>query len=176
MSEVKFTRGPWTTTGERLSIIDRRTYEIARVRESGYVDGISIVSGERLPDPFPLTQGIHNAHLIAAAPDLYGALLNARGFLDPSGEAFKMAGAALAKAQGESPPLCAGDGRVSEYDEAPIEKREPMSAEEYRQNLIALIERVKINEGIACPPERKKIKDHCYDTVLRLLRQHTVTG
>jgi hypothetical protein len=52
--------------------------------------------------------------------------------------------------------------------------RESMSAEEYRVSLIALIEHVKINEGTACPPGRKKIKDHCYDTVLRLLRQHTV--
>lgn len=110
----KWTPGPWSTTGERLTMIDRRTYEIARVRESGYVDGISIVAGARLPDPFPLMQGIHNAHLIAAAAEMYEALkllLQHSGIADAAPEdkdgedhqAEHAARASLRKARGELP-------------------------------------------------------------------------
>jgi hypothetical protein len=79
MSEPRFTKGPW------------------RVGECGWSpDGSAYysLSGQK-EISFP------NGFLIAAAPDLYEALLNARKFLPPAIGICNLVDAALAKARGE---------------------------------------------------------------------------
>lgn len=96
MADVKFTPGPWG--------VEPRTTTIR----------VSAPSGKKIADlslsswqPAPTAQA--NAHLIAAAPDLYEALAHtlslARlkwGNLDPDANGvFEAASAALAKARGQ---------------------------------------------------------------------------
>ena len=92
MSDTKFTPGPWRydrtngspTTGEHM-IAGAKPGYLAEVRDCGSGDVRA------------------NAHLIAAAPDLYAALEMAQLWLDVDGR-FDMQGinAALAKARGEA--------------------------------------------------------------------------
>jgi len=94
MSEPKFTPGPWFTddygyifSGER-----RDAHMIAEVRGWGWI--------QYLPDPEKIQDA--NAHLIAAAPELFEALeyvMTAHG--EQLSDAFEKAQAALAKARGE---------------------------------------------------------------------------
>ena len=105
MTEPKFTPGPWFTddygyifSGER-----RDAHMIAEVRGWGWI--------QYLPDPEQIQDA--NAHLIAAAPDLYKALAHLEPYLDaivcyastieehpPNGFILETK-AALAKARGE---------------------------------------------------------------------------
>ena len=94
MSDTKFTPGPWRydrtngspTTGEHM-IAGAKPGYLAEVRDCGSGDVRA------------------NAHLIAAAPDLYAALNGLLGLLD-AGSLYEpqayAARAALAKARGEA--------------------------------------------------------------------------
>lgn len=107
MSETKFTPGPWLTAWS-----DTHAGQIATIHgirdELGHVCWAEIWSPIWPESP---TQSA-NAHLIAAAPDLYAALSNfVEGWETGDGgpvtveriaEAHKQACAALAKARGES--------------------------------------------------------------------------
>ena len=84
MSETKFTRGPWEISkhqdGSSLIVIGPEDWDIARVD---------------YPDRNP------NAHLIAAAPELYETLEEVIRISDRKHDAWDKAKAALAKARGE---------------------------------------------------------------------------
>ena len=94
MGETKFTPGPWTFEGRTIYALEeagwRRGEPVMRNRFDCSVQG-----------PFcPDAEKQANAHLIAAAPDLYDALdylLN-----DDTHDAREQARAALAKARGEA--------------------------------------------------------------------------
>lgn len=91
MSEPKFTPGPWIVCPDvGLQI------PVASVAKEGLKRNVSHVAGIRNGE------GAANAHLIAAAPDLYEALDNLEND-DGSipDHAWKLVQAALAKARGE---------------------------------------------------------------------------
>jgi len=81
MSETKFTPGPWKIGA----------YESGRMA----VDG---ANGEEVTGYID----IEDAHLIAAAPDLYNALEEVIRISDRKHDAWDKAKAALAKARGEA--------------------------------------------------------------------------
>jgi hypothetical protein len=78
MPSVAHTPGPWVFDDRDPD----RSHDIARVREQGYVHGVAVRSVAELPNPFPLTQGMANARLIAAAPKMLRALELAWPVLD----------------------------------------------------------------------------------------------
>jgi hypothetical protein len=93
-----FTPGPWNIASD---IYDNR---IGIGSQSGVV-----VSAPRVPGALPGVRGIANARLIAAAPDMLAALIEARKQLElyeqhATGEHFNdtQINAAIAKATGES--------------------------------------------------------------------------
>ena len=91
MSETKFTPGPWfvkrqnpsPTTGEWMIAGSKPGY-LAEIRDCGSGDVQA------------------NAHLIAAAPDLYAALEEVIRISDRKHDAWDKAKAALVKARGEA--------------------------------------------------------------------------
>ncbi|MFT9070300.1 MAG: hypothetical protein ABF446_08385 [Acetobacter orientalis] len=89
MSEVKFTPGPWRV---RFGNIGHVTAE----------NGALVAKCQRLTSLCNLQA---NAHLIAAAPDLYEALERVIKIIDDSSWCLKLTEerAALAKARGETP-------------------------------------------------------------------------
>lgn len=115
MSETKFTPGPWLVEefGGDVAMGDDGTEFItsmpilsaARNRAGGR-ETIATAWGSEGDDPLcSLTNEstTANAHLIAAAPDLYEALAYARRFLKPEDHDTAFVDAALAKAKGETP-------------------------------------------------------------------------
>jgi len=91
MMETKFTPGPWQV----ITVTDRT------IGKDLWLDTIApyLISGEdgvqigRVDDEFtnrltPNVSALANAHLIAAAPDLYSALLNI--FKSPRGESLSV--------------------------------------------------------------------------------------
>lgn len=98
MTERKWTKGPWLMKRGKL----RKNGSI-RIKFSGGTWTNFATAWVRLADcRFDVDEGLANAHLIAAAPDLYEALEMARVWLEFDGR-FDMQGinAALAKARGE---------------------------------------------------------------------------
>ena len=94
MSEAKFTRGPWTWNGIWSISADHRPIALVHSAEE-----------------FPQEECIANAHLIAAATDLYEALDEVREWIsnwspnfeydDDWPDSHKKMMGALAKARGE---------------------------------------------------------------------------
>ena len=101
MSETKFTPGPWKwSNAYKASNNENLTWSL--LGENGY--GILSCDGESNSPQELGESGKANAHLIAAAPDLYKALeelVNADGILGRV-NARPKAKAALAKARGEA--------------------------------------------------------------------------
>lgn len=104
MSETKFTPGPWEVHGEVEHNISRTTsVYICRSDEPWPNGQLAMVN---TADGFG--SQVANANLIAAAPELYEALEAIAAMLggyagqpNLSGDIFKIADAALAKARGE---------------------------------------------------------------------------
>lgn len=95
MAETKFTPRPWSIFGP-LSDKHEPAYRVSAERTLS-------LTVSPCPDGFVHGENKANAHLIAAAPDLYEALellLSAQGKMEE--KAIKMAKAALAKARGEA--------------------------------------------------------------------------
>ena len=113
MSEVKFTPGPWSVVEDIARDRDVNGHAIG----DEYIAGFNVESGTK---EVVSCEGISgcgdeeraNAHLIAAAPDLYEALNNVMSEISSclrdeeyyfgTTERFDNARAALAKARGES--------------------------------------------------------------------------
>lgn len=87
MSEPKFTPGPWQINGSHIYTEDPKRAVIAQVFNPG-----------KSADAYPL---IENAHLIAAAPELYEALEYCIKQIPEFGDVPGIK-AALAKVRGES--------------------------------------------------------------------------
>ena len=99
MSEAKFTKGPWCISeGEGFSADLPAGYVIDYV-ENGLGDTVAMVATK---EKFPFDNLTANAHLIAAAPELYEVLSDA---MERGGSIqmclYDKALAALAKARGE---------------------------------------------------------------------------
>lgn len=98
MTETKFTPGPWKFDGEDSGYYDLPTLNIRD--KDGYIIAGAV---DFYSDP-----GLSNAHLIAAAPDLYEALDKIMrmdlswGYDKAMGKSQEIAYRALAKARGES--------------------------------------------------------------------------
>lgn len=104
MAETKFTPGPWQMSGVRSK---RNVYGHTVGPDSDPI--ITVDYSDRTPDLHSETLG--NAHLIAAAPELYAALedmialyINTAGNYFEPGKVKQMIAslAALAKARGET--------------------------------------------------------------------------
>lgn len=105
MTEPKFTPGPWKFDGEEAGYYDLPTLNI---RDK---DGYIVAGAVGYID----NSNLSNAHLIAAAPDLYEALSDFAEYENlmedgddiaamlKYGDASRKARAALAKARGEPP-------------------------------------------------------------------------
>ncbi len=94
MAETKFTPGPWSIFGP-LSDKHEPAYRVSAERTLS-------LTVSPCHDGFVQGENKANAHLIAAAPELYEALellLSAQGKIEE--KAIKMAQVALAKARGE---------------------------------------------------------------------------
>lgn len=76
MSEQKFTKGPW--------FHDVDGFGICRVRAFGFAtyDGTEILAQIRTTSGISFGEADANAHLIAAAPEMYEALKMAVGYLE----------------------------------------------------------------------------------------------
>lgn len=87
MSEMKFTKGPWS-------------YELSdRLSDGSDCLSISDADGSSIAEMMcPADVEEANARLIAAAPDLYAALKDVRDFLRSSGYDTRLVDAALALA------------------------------------------------------------------------------
>lgn len=91
MTETKFTPGPWKTNGE-----------IWRVGSAEWV----IVTSSKAEVAYSMTH--HDAHLIAAAPELFEKLAKIRGWINVDAEGpwgkrfYAEVDALLAKARGEA--------------------------------------------------------------------------
>ena len=73
MSEEKFTKGEWALFEDRVGIIDRSdSQSYGMMNEIAYIDMYD--HGKE--------QGIANAHLIAAAPEMYAMLKKLRDDID----------------------------------------------------------------------------------------------
>lgn len=101
MTEPKFTPGPWKFDGEESAYYDLPTLNILDKDGDIVAGAVDYIDESSLP----------NAHLIAAAPDLYNALENVMHEIQFLGdeehyfgttERFDAARAALAKARGET--------------------------------------------------------------------------
>ena len=96
------TPGPWLVGDAEPDPV----HDVARVREMGYRHGIAIRTATPLPNPFPLSQGIANAALIAAAPDMLAVLRKVAAYFEPimeDNEAIKLeleVDAVIARAEG----------------------------------------------------------------------------
>lgn len=97
MTERKWTPGPW------FAVRNNAYWEINPARKYGDDDIPYTVGNVCASDPSD-TKGRQepNAHLIAAAPDLYDALEAARDVLEALNIDTAAANAALAKARGET--------------------------------------------------------------------------
>lgn len=97
MSEAKFTSGEWkvSNNGETLKV---KTGDQTTVCQLTFLKGAHGMKGRK-----PEGEAKANAHLIAAAPDMYEALKLLVKFCDlyQNEKVIKNAEAALAKAQGE---------------------------------------------------------------------------
>jgi len=128
MSETKFTQGPWTAynmvnseTGAPMTPGEISEYVGNCVRARPECSDFLFISAEKDGVPADVchvengSDGPYNAHLIAAAPELYEALerlFNVANHFNVSGvylsedaenfEALEVAEMALAKARGES--------------------------------------------------------------------------
>lgn len=98
MSETKFTKGPWSVDGWHTSAVIAKLSDLTYVRVA-----------ECDTKDFPNPDWKANAHLIAAAPELYEALeelMRAEAVLDDDNAvliaARQKAAAALARARGAS--------------------------------------------------------------------------
>lgn len=97
--EPKFTPGPWYVTGEDFYRVRRTSTDevLATIEDGGQVDPEFALSDD---------EQFANAHLIAAAPDLYEALQQSADLITKMLGADtitgRMAAEALAKARGES--------------------------------------------------------------------------
>ena len=85
MNETKFTPGPWYARPDPDKILN---------------DDWCIGSGKELDDIAICAE--NNAHLIAAAPDLYNALEEVIRISDRKHDAWDKAKAAIAKARGKA--------------------------------------------------------------------------
>ena len=104
MSEPKFTPGPWTCLGPSFGDpLPRYTTEIETDWEYEGAENHQICE---MPFHHHDEENEANAHLIAAAPELYGVLEYVRDILGPhdgwADDSKRMIDAALAKARGES--------------------------------------------------------------------------
>ena len=88
-----FTKGPWPV--ERTG--DGKRYVVGNKLVEGYYEVAEVYSDDCDPD-----EAKANAHLIAAAPDMYEALEECVAFTGAHGGPFAKARAALAKARGEA--------------------------------------------------------------------------
>jgi len=96
MSELKATRGPWRVVRDKQGRIN--TVESTRDHyKPGSVANVLRANAISCPT---LGEGIANAHLIAAAPDLYAALDACNPV--PGGTADRLRKSAMAKARGET--------------------------------------------------------------------------
>jgi len=85
---AEFTKGEWTATSSdgQVGVINKQClYRIADCRKSGLSD----------------EENSANAHLIAAAPEMYEALKYARRFLNPKDQDVDFIDKALNKAEGK---------------------------------------------------------------------------
>lgn len=102
MSEAKFTKGQWRISeGEGFSAGLPAGYVIDYA-ENWLGDTVAMVATK---DKFPFDNLTANAHLIAAAPELYEALECVLGLITPEYEESPMiafAKAVLSKARGEA--------------------------------------------------------------------------
>ena len=100
MSEIKFTPGPWLIAGESATFV----YALGPEGTNVFWCDVQAAGRERASRD----ELIANAHLIAAAPELYEALESARTWVDECGAQAGLQAildeidAALAKARGES--------------------------------------------------------------------------
>jgi len=105
MSETKFTKGEWKAI-EGISETDGMRCGVTVTR--GKTDYLLATIENGAPGDLCETEEA-NAHLIAAAPDLYGLVCGYRSYIAkmPSGDLNEMIlekiDAALAKARGETP-------------------------------------------------------------------------
>ena len=98
MSERKWTKGPWEAALERGC-----HGVIAHALPEGGANFVALV-GNDADTPEKEPSRFANAHLIAAAPELYEALDRMVAlFMTENGEDVAGARAALAKARGETP-------------------------------------------------------------------------
>ncbi len=102
MGEPKFTKGPWTV-GKRKD----KNRGSAKAYIDGFSwDGLASVWVRLQNKDMDSDEGVANAHLIAAAPDLYAALAEIMHMRSTAAgvtrEAADRARAALAKARGEA--------------------------------------------------------------------------
>lgn len=114
MRELKATPGPWVAVacnvrhsgGARRPIFDDGRWMILPESDMERLPLAEVDSGDDHHEP-TRKQAEHDAHLIAAAPDLYEALEMVLEMLDMDGfgkdAAIDVAHAALAKARGEQP-------------------------------------------------------------------------
>lgn len=118
-SQAKFTKGPWLAGGTTCSA-DEKEKALRICKESidltstgsGYFMEVYIEDGLRIAICGHGPNGINNANLIAAAPDLYEALIELADAvyknvpnenLTPLLKGYEMAQQALIKARGEKP-------------------------------------------------------------------------
>lgn len=71
--------GPWAVSDCGVTMGD----EIALLRETGRRFGVGIRSAAPLAQPFPWTEGIANATLIAHAPEMLAMLRKVAAVLEP---------------------------------------------------------------------------------------------
>lgn len=100
MSEAKFTEGPWTA-------VDNGAYWDVLEKAPGYRGQVCSVHDAENINGITRDEQIANAHLIAAAPELYEALDNALDILKNDKRSYVQDAAtecrmALAKARGEA--------------------------------------------------------------------------
>lgn len=95
MSKTKFTPGPWEAFNRHTcQFIYAKGYERAICQVDSYSKGFGPDRDERDA----------NARMIAAAPELYDALIAADGLLRDLGHSLPQVKAAIAKARGEPHP------------------------------------------------------------------------
>lgn len=109
MSETKFTKGPWIFVEENIGKLSHDAYHLLHGQpgDGGWEKPLYIAVGCSMGIERELGAGVAeaNAHLIAAAPELYEALdemverLERNGW---SGADIDKANAALARARGAS--------------------------------------------------------------------------
>lgn len=104
MSEVKFTPAPWAAINENncsgWKVVKQRVRDKNLEWEVSQYDASVVMAIGDHTDPETTENERANAHLIAAAPEMYKVLIELRGFIPDTGM-IDYINSLLAKARGE---------------------------------------------------------------------------